>query len=362
MLWFYWMKTMLETPPVLRLEDLPYAYGKPLGTALIRSQPEDFIVEEIAGFEPSGEGDHVFLTLRKTGLTTQAVVGLLKQFTGVKDREIGFAGIKDRHAVTTQTFSINMTGQPIPDWSLLASEQLQVIDIQRHNRKLKRGVLKGNRFVLTLRDLQADSSELERRLQAIAQHGVPNYFGQQRFGRDGDNPENAWRMLTDRTFRVRRDERSILLSSIRSMLFNAVLATRIENHNWQSLIDGEVINLDGTERHFQEPVDDVLRHRALALDVHATGPMPGKASRAIEPDQLAGELERQALRPYREWIEALEKAGLDHARRPLRLAVKDLTWQISADQLRVSFRLTSGAYATSVLRELVEVKEGFQRT
>ncbi len=347
---------MMDMPPVFSIDDLPYAFGKPQLHGRIKQSPEDFIVEEIPGFEPEGAGDHVFLTIRKTNLTTYAVADMLKNFSGVPAKEIGYAGLKDRQAVTTQAFSVNMAGKPELNWQELESDQLQILAIGRHRRKLKRGVLKGNRFTLRVVDVQGDPAQLLQSLENIKHQGVPNFFGSQRFGRDGDNPQRAWQMLTEPGFKVRRDEKSILLSSVRSMMFNAVLAQRIEQNNWQQLLTGEVINLDGTERHFAEAIDDVLIRRAAEMDVHATAALPGKASRALRPSAQAGDIERSVLDNYAQWTDQLVRRGVEHARRPLRVAVRDLQWQLADEVLQLSFSLTSGAYATVVLRELLDVE------
>ncbi len=333
--------------------ELGFAFGGPCVTGEIKQKAEDFRVDEIPGFEPDGHGDHVFLTLEKTGQTTNAVANRLRQFCGLQHRDIGYAGMKDKHAVTSQQFSLNLSGKPEPDWSSLENDQLRVLKISRHPRKLKRGVLKGNRFQIVIRNLAGDMQRLEQQLQQIKQHGVPNYFGTQRFGYQGGNIEQARRLFEHELKKIKRDERSILLSSVRSMLFNAVLDERVKQGNWFSLLNGEVINLDGTERHFVEPIDEVLIKRAGELDVHPTGPLYGLPSRALQPTEIAGQIEQSVLNKHRFWLQGLEDFGLEHARRPLRVAVRDLQWFVADEELTLSFALTSGAYATVVLREFL---------
>jgi tRNA pseudouridine13 synthase len=332
---------------------LSYAFGGPCATGLFKQQPEDFRVDEIAGFDPEGEGDHVFLKIEKTSLTTNSVANLLRQFCDLQHRDVGYAGMKDKHAVTTQWFSLNMAGKPEPDWGTIENEQLRILRFGRHRRKLKRGVLKGNRFSIVIRDLQADRQLLEDRLQQIKKQGVPNYFGSQRFGYQGGNIDQARLMFEHQLKNLKRDERSILLSSVRSMLFNAVLDERVRLDNWYQLLDGEVINLDSTERHFVEPIDDTLIARASEMDVHPTGPLCGLPSRALQPSGLAGDIEKQVLGQYGYWQRGLEAFRLEHARRPLRVAVREMDWSLEKAQLSLSFSLTSGAYATVVLREIL---------
>jgi tRNA pseudouridine13 synthase len=330
-----------------------FAFGGPCVTGQTRSIAEDFQVDEIPGFTPDGKGDHVYLGIRKTGLTTAAAAKILGDFCNVQARDIGYAGMKDKHAVTTQTFSINLSGKQEPDWAELETGKLQIIQTTRHPRKLKRGVLKGNRFRLVVRNIEGDLKCLEHHLEQIKTQGVPNYFGEQRFGYQGRNIDKAWRLFNDPGMRVKRDERSILFSSVRSMLFNAVLNERVKQGNWTELLKGEVINLDGTERHFQEPIDEVLIQRATELDVHPSGPLPGIDSRAIRPKDEAKEIEDKVLESFQEWFAGLEKFRLEHARRALRVAVRNLKWNLEGDVLTLEFSLSSGAYATVVLREFL---------
>ena len=336
------------------INDLAYAFGKPCVSGKIKQIPEDFRVDEIPGFEPEGQGEHVFLTIEKKGLTTNAVASQLKKICSLQHRDIGYAGMKDKHAVTTQQFSLNLAGKAEPDWSEIENDQLKIINISRHKRKLKRGVLKGNRFEIRIRELTGDMDKLFARLEKIKLHGVPNYFGAQRFGINGSNLDQAKKLFNHELAKVSRDERSILLSAVRSMLFNAVLDARVKQGNWYQLLPGEVINLDGTQRHFAEEIDETLLQRAAAMDVHPTGPLYGLPSRALTPTQQAGELENNILSAFEFWKQGLEDFKLENARRPLRVAVRDLEWEMQQQDLTLKFALTSGAYATVVLREFLE--------
>ena len=336
------------------VDNLSYAHGGPVISGAVKTQNTDFVVKEIPGFQPDGHGDHVFLTITKSGLTTADVSKRLQRFCKVQHRDIGFAGLKDKHAVTTQIFSVNLAGKAEPDWQAFNDANIAIDHVTRHSRKLKRGVLKGNRFELLIRNLSGDSSQLESRLNAIAIAGVPNYFGQQRFGNEQKNIQTALQWFENDGIRVSRDERGILLSAVRSMIFNAILHKRINEANWNKLLKGEVINLDGTERHFQEAIDETLLQRNTELDVHPTGALAGKPSRALEPIDEAGELENEILNDYRGWVEKLVSLNLEHARRPLRIAVRDLEWKLEDSNLKLAFSLRPGAYATMVLRELLK--------
>ena len=148
-------------------EHLAYALAKPESTGAIRTTPEDFQVDEDLGFELSGEGEHACLHIRKRNANTDFIAKQIARLAGVKNMDVSYAGLKDRHALTTQWFSVYLSSKPEPDWSQLNSDEVEVLEVVRHNRKLRRGSLKGNHFKLVVRDLQGDSSALEQRLQTI---------------------------------------------------------------------------------------------------------------------------------------------------------------------------------------------------
>ncbi|HEX5693018.1 MAG TPA: tRNA pseudouridine(13) synthase TruD, partial [Arenimonas sp.] len=195
------------------MSGLPGGHGPAVLAADFRSQPEDFVVEELPGFEAAGQGEHLLLAVRKRGLTTVLAARRIAQWAGIPDMGVGYAGMKDRHALTRQRFSVHLPKRVAPDLGALQDEALQVLDQAWHNRKLPRGALRGNRFELVLRDVRGEPAAIEARLQAIASGGLPNYFGGQRFGRDGDNVDSARRMFAGQ--RVRREQRSIYLSAAR---------------------------------------------------------------------------------------------------------------------------------------------------
>jgi tRNA pseudouridine13 synthase len=318
--------------------------------------PEDFVVEEMPGFEPSGQGEHLLLSIEKRGLDTAEVARRLAQWADVRDVAIGYAGLKDRYAVTRQRFTVHLPGRDAPDTASLCSDRLRVLAASRHARKLPRGALAGNRFELVLRDVAGDRDAIARRLEAIARHGVPNYFGEQRFGRSGDNVEQALAMFAGR--RVRREERSLLLSAARSELFNRVLAARVGEGTWDVGMEGEVWMLDGRRSVFgPEPTSADLAGRCAAFDIHPTGPMWGRGE--LRTDAACRVLEERVLGdaaalPLRTGLEA---AGLEQERRSLRLRPAALAWAwVDDDLLQLRFELPPGAYATTVLAELGELR------
>jgi tRNA pseudouridine13 synthase len=332
--------------------DLPFAHGGPPLTGRLRSTPDDFRVEEILGYGPDGEGEHVFLEVEKCGENTEWVVRELAKFAGANPASVGFAGMKDRHAVTVQAISVQLPGKDEPDWSAFGGESVNVRSLGRTRRKIKRGALRGNRFVITVRGIEGDRAVAEARLAAIVDHGVPNYFGEQRFGREAGNIGQARAMFAGR--RVDRAKRSMLLSAARSHLFNAVLAERVANGHWAAPIDGEVYSLAGSRSFFgPEAINDTLTARLASFDIHPSGPLWGRG----EPPTAAAaaELELRVAAADNDLAHGLAAAGMDQERRALRLRPDDLSWRWLDDALEVSFALPAGAYATTVLREVVQV-------
>lgn len=330
--------------------ELPHAHGAPPLTAQLRASPEDFVVEEMLGYEADGQGEHALLWVEKRSANTDWVARELARFAGVPPVAVGYAGLKDRHAVTRQAFSVQLAGKPDPDWSAFPHAEVKVLAATRHSRKLKRGALRGNRFVLTLRAVQGDHAAAERVLEQIAARGVPNYFGEQRFGREGSNVAQARAMFAGR--RVDRDKRSFLLSAARSHIFNAVLAARVEQDAWDTPLDGEIWSLAGSRSWFgPEPFDATLAERLARMDIHPSGPMWGQG----EPPTagVAGALERGMAADHADLVDGLAAARMDQERRALRLVPNNLRWRwLPDDALELSFELPAGAYATVVVREL----------
>jgi tRNA pseudouridine13 synthase len=332
--------------------DAPRAHGDAVLSARFRSVPEDFIVEEIDAFEASGAGEHLLLSVEKRAMNTAFAAKRIAAWAGVAESAIGYAGLKDRHALTRQRFSVWIPKKIAPDIDALQSEDLRVLDVHWHARKLPRGALAGNRFVLTLREVEGDPAAIEARLQAIATRGLPNYFGEQRFGRGGDNVSKALSMFAGR--RVAREERGHLLSAARSELFNRVLGARVRAQCWETGLDGEVWMLDGSRSVFgPEPWSDVLAERLARFDIHPSGPLWGRGELRTQGEARA--LERAVLEsdPLSALRVGLERAGLDQERRALRLLPQELRFDWPEPQsLQLRFGLPAGCYATTVLAEL----------
>ena len=336
---------------------LPPAHGAPVLSASIRSVPEDFFVEEIDAFPASGEGEHLLLSVEKRGMNTAYAAKLIAQWAGVGEMAVGYAGLKDRHAVTRQRFSVHLPRRQAPAIDTLEADGLRVLDHAWHAKKLPRGALAGNRFRLALRDVHGDREVIEARLREIAGPGVPNYFGEQRFGRDGANLDNALAMFAGR--RVARAQRTHLLSAARSELFNRVTAARVRDGSWNRALQGEVWMLDGSRSVFgPEPWSEALAERLARFDIHPSAPLWGRgelrstdAARQVEEGALGGE-QAMSLRA------GLESAGLRQERRATRLRPGALAWEWEGDDtLLIAFNLPPGTYATTVLAELGEVQE-----
>lgn len=343
---------MIETLRALALHP-PRVHGGPLSRATLKSVAEDFVVDEVLGFDADGGAGHRLLQIEKRGVDTLHAVRLLARHAGVPPRDIGFAGLKDRHAVARQWVTVPVTRATV-DWSALPDERLRVTVDAPHSRKLRRGALRGNRFHLVLREVETDAGALAERVAAIAAIGVPNYFGPQRFGRDGDNVRAVADWVAGQPLPRAREARAFVYSAARSLLFNAVLAARVADGTWNRLRPGERVNLAGRNSWFAaDAIDDVLLERMARFDIHPTGPMPGRGESV--PGE-AGDFETAVLAPYEPIVAALAREGVDAARRALRLQPEGLEYQVEGRCVRLSFALTSGSYATMLVRELFETE------
>jgi len=326
----------------MALPDWARAYDAPLFSATIRTKAEDFDVTEELGFEFSGDGEHDYLFIEKIGANTEWVSRQLATHAEVPARDVGYAGLKDRHAVTRQWFSVPRWNTP--DWQQLAVEGTQLLQQQRHNRKLRRGAHTANRFRIVLRGRAPEANTLAERLETMKIRGVPNYFGEQRFGRGGSNVTlaDAWAQGK----RLPRHKRSIAMSVARSFMFNQFLDARVRDKTWNQLLEGDVANLDGSGSVFTvDAVDDDLTRRCQEMDVHPTGPLYGDGS--TPTDIITAE--------HKGWLKALNDARVKSANRSLRLRVADFEWSTGDDSLVLEFSLGRGAFATSVLREIADV-------
>ena len=339
--------------------DPPRVFGSPLGSASFKSQPEDFQVEELLGFRPSGEGEHCFLWVEKVGLNSNELVTHLAGRLGIRRRLVSHCGLKDKNAITRQWFSIHLPGCDSPAAGSLEGDGIRVLKVTRNHRKLRRGSHDGNRFTIRLRDCQFTPELARARWSDIVSRGVPNYFGSQRFGHGGDNIRQAREMFAG-TRPVRdRMLRGLLISAARSLLFNAVVAARVEEEIWDLPKSGEVYGfadnrsliLPGRERGDEA-------QRVATGELQLTAPLWGQGELLSQAE--IRDLEERIASAHPDMRGGLEALNLRQERRVTRLIPRraSLEWADGSD-LKLTFDLPKGCYATTVLRELAQIDVEF---
>ncbi len=356
---------MTATPPAL---------GPSLFTALYKVRVCDFRVDEVLDIEADGAGEHWLLHIEKTATNTDEVASLLERACSVGSADIGLSGMKDRHAVTTQWFSvrsplpIEVIEQALQDFNEQqtaaedpSGKQLRLLDSARHSRKLRRGTHSANAFVIVLRVVQAMAhieadklaASVEQRLEQLVQCGFPNYIGPQRFGRGGQNLVRARQWFRQPKKRTSRQQRSLWLSAARSELFNQVCSARVENDTWQQLLAGEPAALDGSRSFFDSDTDSAedLAARLANFDIHPSAPWWGRGRTLAKAD--CAEFEAAVLSSEADLCAGLEKAGLPQERRALRARAADLQHEwLDERTLQLGFHLSPGVFATTLLREI----------
>jgi tRNA pseudouridine13 synthase len=332
----------------------PRAHGPPLPPVQFKATPEDFHVEEQLSFTPSGDGPHWLLRVQKRMANTRWVAAEIARLGEVAAGDVGYAGLKDRQAVAVQWFSVPARSLGAEFWREVCTPEFRVLDVHANQRKLRRGALSGNRFRIRLRNVAWSNEQLEAKLGALRAHGVPNYFGPQRFGREGCNLDRLAAWVRSGVAPRGRTDRGFALSAGRSLIFNAVLARRVAAGNWARLVPGDVANLDGSASHFAiEHLDGELERRLAAFDIHPSGPLWGRGDppshgRTLQ-DELAVSLDFAAVAGL------LAAEGMSQERRALRCAILDVSSERDADEVTLCFGLRRGQFATSVLREICEL-------
>ena len=362
-------------PPMSVTDNTPPAHDKALFTACYKQVPADFRVDEQMDIEHDGSGEHLYLRISKTGMNTNELVSLLEEAYSVRSQDVGLSGMKDRHAITSQWFSITTpkevdTFQLVLENSNTEHKHAQIVDSRRHSRKLRRGAHTANAFVITLRDIQpsdnltaADVIEgVTSRLDSLDKSGFPNYIGPQRFGFGGQNLVRARQWFRQPRKRASRQQRSLWLSAGRSAIFNAVCAGRVNQGSWQTILPGEPAILDGTRSFFdtQGSSGEELAERLQRFDIHPSAPWWGRGASLAQSE--CAEFENQILANYDDVCAGLDRAGLTQERRAIRAQVYALTHQwIDDTTLELSFSLSPGVFATTLLRELGVCREPEQR-
>ncbi|WP_413787061.1 tRNA pseudouridine(13) synthase TruD [Psychrobacter sp. SZ93C1] len=365
----------------------------PLKRATYKANTTDFIVNEILPLDFTNEGEHLWLHIEKSGMNTAYLAKLLSEWAEIPLRDVGYSGLKDRHALTTQWFSLRIPKKQLPVTEFAPidigeTESVTILAQHWHNKKLNRGTHRANQFVITLRDIQFDNSDtetlepeqllsaketVEQYLSSISKSGVPNYFGPQRFGRQGNNVREALSLFSrppraprpsskkSKSKRAPREQNTMELSAARSLIFNEILAARVRDGSWNTGLSGEVFNLDGSGSIFtSEEIDDTLCERMASGDIHPTAVMWGRDNDKVS--NAAADIENDTVQhsPLLTQLAAgLEQRDIKAQRRALRLPIEALTWEWrdseeDSQTLVLNFTLTTGSFATSVLASLVK--------
>lgn len=340
---------------MIDIQNMAFANQRPELSGSIRSYPEDFVVDEYFGFDFEGEGEHVLLHIKKRNTNTEWLAKQIVALAGVRTMDVSYAGLKDRNAVTTQWFSVWLPGKEGPDWSILNDDNVEVMKVTRHSRKLRRGSLRGNKFKIIVRNITGDATDLIDRIGKIKKHGVPNYFGEQRFGHNGMNIVKAEAMFKGSRV-MDRFKRSIYLSAARSAIFNTLLSQRVELNAWCSALPGDVMLLDNSHSYFiADEINDEIVQRIAEHDIHPSGTLWGKGDLLSRGDVKNIETALKNIFPL--FTSGLEDKGLKQERRALRLSVNDFECIFDSEDktITLSFYLSAGGYATSVLREIINI-------
>ncbi|WP_413043274.1 tRNA pseudouridine(13) synthase TruD [Pseudomonas sp. YJ42] len=332
----------------------PRAHGEPCGTAVLKAVAEDFQVDEVLDIPLSGTGEHLWLWVEKRNLNTEEAARRIARAAGVPARSISYAGLKDRQALTRQWFSLHLPGKADPQLGKAEDETLKILQAGRHQRKLQRGAHSANGFTLRLTELRADRAVLDARLERIKTHGVPNYFGLQRFGFEGGNVQGAREYANRQELPAQRNLRSRLLSAGRSYLFNRVLAERVAAGSWNQALVGDLLAFTDSRSFFPAGEAECADPRLALLDLHPTGPLWGAGESPATGEVQALEARTAVAEPsIAKW---LAEAGMKHERRTLRLPIGGLSWHYpEPDILQLEFVLPTGCFATAVVRELVSL-------
>ena len=333
---------------------LNYLLGKPQQAGRLKAEFADFIVREELGYPLAGEGEFVAVKVRKTNANTLFVGEQLAKFVGISAKNMSYAGLKDRHAVTEQWFCLHLAGKETPDFSAFECEGVEILEVTRHNRKISTGALEGNYFELLLRDVE-ETDELKQRLNQLQAVGFPNYFTEQRFGRDGHNLTQAQRWASGEISVKDRKKRSFYLSAARSEVFNLVVSQRIADQQMQTILSGDYLQLAGSNSFFEVKEKDLVQsqQRLDENDVLLTAPLIGENSL----EQKGNEREKAIVAQHENLISLMKKERMNTARRAMLCKPQDLRWQFEPEGLRITFFLNSGSYATGLVRELIILNE-----
>ena len=324
---------------------------------VLKHSPDDFAVDEIPAYQPEGEGEHLIVRLTKRGITTREVQKELAQVYGVSERDVGYAGLKDKHALATQYFSVWLKNQNDPERAYALQERLpvRVHSTGRHRNKMKPGHLRGNTFSVRISGLSLSPADAAARAREIAgvleRHGVPNIYGPQRFGTDGGNAQQGYELLRgERTVR-KKWLRRLLLSAYQSYLFNYYVLLRFRRGLYRSVVAGDIAQKYDTGGIFQVENEAAEQLRLEAGEICYTGPIFGKKMKPASG--AAGELEEQTLEDNTVSREELCAAKVSGSRR-MGIVIPRIGIEEEEQGICLDFTLPKGAFATVVLREIMK--------
>lgn len=335
------------------LSSLAHLNGKPMSKGKLKAKPEHFQVNEDLGFEFTGSGEHLMVRIRKSGENTSFVANELAKVCGVKSKDVSWAGLKDRHAVTEQWLSIHLPKGDTPDFSSFLAQypNIEILATDRHNKKLRPGDLVGNQFVITLSEV-TDVADVLQRLEAVSKAGVPNYFGSQRFGNQGNNLSEARRWGRENVRTRNQNKRSLYLSAARSWIFNRIVSERIEKGLFTQAIDGDLILQDNALQTVELDSLDQVNSQLMQGDVQLTAALAGDNELPTKNQALT--LEQPHLDAEPDLMALIRGNRMRHDRREIGLMPQDLSWEVEGDNVTLTFSLDAGCFATAIIRELIE--------
>lgn len=336
------------------MHNLTFLLGEPQQAGKLKAEFSDFIVKEELGYALAGEGEFVAVKIRKTNANTLFVGEKLAEFAGISAKNMSYAGLKDRHAITEQWFCLHLAGKDTPDFSQFQLEGVEILEVTRHNRKIRVGSLEGNHFDILLREVK-QTAELTARLEQLKAVGFPNYFTEQRFGRDGHNLTQAQRWAAGEIKVKDRKKRSFYLSAARSEIFNLIVADRITAGLLDSVLPNDIVQLAGSNSWFVAQAEELasLNPRLTSGDILLTAALIGENSL----DQITNEREQKIVAEQSLLLNLMKQERMNAARRPMLCKPANLDWQFETDGLRLQFFLPAGSYATALVRELVTTDE-----
>lgn len=331
-----------------------YPYGSPAISGVLKSTPADFQVNEELGFEPDGEGEHHFLLVEKTGLSTPELITRIAHDYSLHPGLVSHSGLKDKHARTSQWLSLHLPGKSLAA-ARSAGDGYRILRQARHHRKLRPGTHKFNAFQLCLREVNELPDQTIAQIKLITRQGFANYFGVQRFGRRQDNVKQALAQLANR--RLQRSRKSILLSSLRSYLFNQILARRISLGHWDKPLAGDVFMLRGSHSIFKDEISDDLLTRYRQLDIASSASLYGTGRNQIADE--ARVIEEQVFAQHEDITDCLDRQGTKLQMRALRTVVDGFSYDYDAEKrnLWLKLSLPAGSYVTTMLEHFIDLKD-----